>query len=58
MCAAIVKSLAYLHAFNISHRDIKSANVLLKETGEVKIGIYIFFLFFFYFFLFIFYLFL
>lgn len=39
VCAAIVKSLAYLHSFNISHRDIKSANILLKESGEVKIGI-------------------
>jgi len=38
VCAAIVKSLAYLHAFNISHRDIKSANILLKESGEVKIA--------------------
>jgi serine/threonine protein kinase len=38
VCAAIVKSLAYLHAYSISHRDIKSANILLKESGEVKIG--------------------
>jgi len=38
VCAAIVKSLAYLHSFNISHRDIKSANILLKESGEVKIA--------------------
>lgn len=38
VCAAIIKSLAYLHSFNVSHRDIKSANILLKESGEVKIA--------------------
>eukprot|EP00027_Filamoeba_sp_ATCC50430_P000309 CAMPEP_0168556782 /NCGR_PEP_ID=MMETSP0413-20121227/9067_1 /TAXON_ID=136452 /ORGANISM="Filamoeba nolandi, Strain NC-AS-23-1" /LENGTH=446 /DNA_ID=CAMNT_0008587753 /DNA_START=170 /DNA_END=1510 /DNA_ORIENTATION=+ len=38
VCAAIIKGLAFLHAYGISHRDIKSGNVLLKETGEVKLA--------------------
>jgi len=38
VCAAIVKGLAFLHSDGISHRDIKSGNVLLKESGEVKLA--------------------
>lgn len=38
VCASIVKGLAFLHSYGITHRDIKSGNVLLKETGEVKLA--------------------
>jgi len=38
VCAGIVKALVWLHSNSITHRDIKSGNVLLKETGEVKLA--------------------
>jgi len=38
VCAAIVKGLAFLHTYGITHRDIKSGNVLLKETGEIRLA--------------------
>ena len=34
----MVYGLKALHDLNIMHRDIKSANIFLSKTGEVKIG--------------------
>jgi len=38
ICAGVVKALVWLHENNITHRDIKSGNVLMKENGEVKLA--------------------
>ncbi|KAI9312946.1 kinase-like domain-containing protein [Dichotomocladium elegans] len=34
----ILQGLAYLHAKNIMHRDIKAANILVEEDGTCKIS--------------------
>jgi serine/threonine protein kinase len=34
----ILEGLAYLHAKNIVHRNVRSANVLIELSGAVKLG--------------------
>lgn len=34
----VVQGLCYLHSINIIHRDLKSANILITENGDVKIA--------------------
>ena len=36
----ITQGLEHLHEYGIIHRDIKSDNVLLSPTGEVKLSVY------------------
>lgn len=34
----ILEGVSYLHSQHIFHRDIKSANILLSDTGDVKLA--------------------
>jgi serine/threonine protein kinase len=38
ICAQVVHALVYLHSKHVMHRDIKSGNILLTESGTVKLG--------------------
>ena len=34
----MVSAISYMHAHNVLHRDLKTANIFLTKEGLVKIG--------------------
>ena len=38
ICFETLKGLYYIHSFHKIHRDIKSDNILISETGKIKIA--------------------
>lgn len=34
----ILKGIEYIHSHGWAHRDLKSSNVMLSLTGEIKLG--------------------
>lgn len=39
VCRETLKGLKHLHSKGMVHRDVKGANILLTQSGDVKLGI-------------------
>ena len=39
IAADVARGMTYLHALQLSHRDLKAANVLLDDSGRAKVGV-------------------
>ncbi|PRP88385.1 serine/threonine-protein kinase 3 [Planoprotostelium fungivorum] len=38
VCSSLIRGLAFLHKFGVTHKNLKSTNVLVKPSGSVKIA--------------------